>query len=47
MNLQNELTNRADIFSKYWQKYLEEGKPVTLYKAGLWLVYGRLEFDIT
>jgi len=33
MNLQNELKKRADAFNKYWLKYLQEGKPATLYNA--------------
>jgi len=40
MNLQNELTNREDIFSKYWLKYLQEGKPATLYNAARHLPMG-------
>jgi geranylgeranyl diphosphate synthase type I len=33
MNLQNELKKREDIFSKYWLKYLQDGKPDSLYDA--------------
>ena len=40
MNLQNELKNREDIFSKYWLKYLQEGKPATLYNAARHLPMG-------
>ena len=33
MKLQSELKKRADAFNKYWLKYLQEGKPATLYNA--------------
>jgi geranylgeranyl diphosphate synthase type I len=40
MNLQNELNKREDIFSKYWLKYLQDGKPVSLYDAARHLPMG-------
>ena len=40
MNLQNEVKKREDIFSKYWLKYLPEGKPISLYDAARHLPMG-------
>jgi len=33
MNLQNELMKRTKIFNTYWQRYLQQKKPTTLYEA--------------
>jgi len=33
MNLQNELMKRTRIFNTYWQRYLQQKKPTTLYEA--------------
>lgn len=40
MELQNELKKRIVIFNKYWQKYLEEGKPAALFNAARHLPLG-------
>jgi len=40
MKLQDELKKRADAFNKHWLKYLQEGKPATLYDAARHLPVG-------
>ena len=40
MNLKNEIKKRADTFNKFWQKYLQEKKPVKLYDASKHLLLG-------
>jgi len=40
MNLQNEIKKRTNAFNKYWVKYLQEGKPATLYNAARHLPTG-------
>jgi geranylgeranyl diphosphate synthase type I len=37
MDLQNELTERAEMFNTYWQRYLQIKKPTVLYEASQYL----------
>ena len=40
MNLQTEFKKREEVFSKYWLKYLQDGKPASLYDAARHLPMG-------
>jgi geranylgeranyl diphosphate synthase, type I len=39
MDLKNELEHRITLFNNYWQRYLQTGKPATLYDAARHLPY--------
>ena len=40
MDLTSELKKRADVFNDYWQRYLKEGEPASLYNAARHLPLG-------